>query len=62
MTRGRLDSAGHAGQTLQVMSEVESHRPGNGAKFTRVEMSEMFMRVWLKKGNRWQIIAGSVNE
>ena len=28
MTRGRLDSAGHAGQTLQVMSEVESHRPG----------------------------------
>jgi low temperature requirement protein LtrA len=27
MTGGRLDSAAQAGQTLQVMSEVESHRP-----------------------------------
>ena len=27
MTRGRLDSVAPAGQTLQVMSEVESHRP-----------------------------------
>ena len=67
---------------------VEAHQPGNGPKFTRVEMSDLqivdhgaaavvtckgtfesaqssvtlkFMRVWAKKNNRWQIVAGSVS-
>jgi ketosteroid isomerase-like protein len=66
---------------------VESHRPGQGPKFTRVEMNDMrildhgdaavvtcsgtyesaqgtftlrFMRVWVKKPNGWQIVAGTV--
>ena len=65
---------------------VEAHRPGNGPKFTKVEMRDLrivdhgvaavvtcsgtfsgprqtsrlrFMRVWLKKDGRWQIVAGS---
>jgi hypothetical protein len=77
------------GQPSFVKSQVaEAHRPDNGPKFTRVEMSEMkivdhgtaavvtcrgkyegsrgtatlkFMRVWLKTGDRWQIIAGSIS-
>jgi Domain of unknown function (DUF4440) len=68
---------------------VEAHRPGNGPKFTAVEMTDMsiveqgpaaavvtgkgtyeapggtftlkFMRVWLKKNDRWQVVAASVN-
>jgi ketosteroid isomerase-like protein len=67
---------------------VEAHQPGNGPKFTRVEMTDLqivdhgmaavvtcngtfksaqssvtlkFMRVWVKKNNRWQIVAGSVS-
>jgi ketosteroid isomerase-like protein len=67
---------------------IESHQPGNGPKFTRVEMRNMniidhgtaavvtcegtfegpqstitlkFMRVWLKRNNRWQIVAGFVS-
>jgi hypothetical protein len=65
---------------------VEAHRPGQGPKFTKVEMSDFqfvdqvpavvvtcvgiyegpqwsgtlkFMRVWLKKDEKWKIIAGS---
>jgi hypothetical protein len=65
---------------------VEAHRPGQGNKFTKVEMSDFiyrdhgsavvvtcqgtyegpqwsgtlkFMRVWVKRGFRWQIVAGS---
>jgi hypothetical protein len=67
---------------------VAAHLPGNGPKFTKVEMSEFefvdhgdavvvtckgvyesvqwsgalkFMRVWLKRDGRWQIIAGSIS-
>jgi ketosteroid isomerase-like protein len=67
---------------------VAAHQPGQGPKFTRVEMRDMkiidhgtaavvtcegtfegprstitlrFMRVWVKKHNRWQIIAGFVS-
>jgi len=67
---------------------VEAHRPGVGAKFTKVEMDDFqiidhgnaavvmckgtyegpqwsgtlkFMRVWLKKGDRWRIIAGTTS-
>jgi len=67
---------------------VEAHRPGQGPKFTSVEISNShimdhgaaavvtshwtyehaqgrftlkFMRVWMKKNNRWQIIAGSIS-
>ena len=67
---------------------VQAHRPGNGPKFSKVEMSNYdivdhglaavvtcdgtyegpygtqtlsFMRVWLKREGRWQIIAGSVS-
>jgi Domain of unknown function (DUF4440) len=68
---------------------VEAHRPGNGPKFTAVEMTDMsiveqgpvaavvtgkgtyeapggtftlkFMRLWLKKHDRWQVVAASVN-
>jgi hypothetical protein len=67
---------------------VAAHQPGQGPKFTRVEMTGMqivdhgtaavvtcrgtyegpqfsgtltFMRVWLKKGSRWQIVAGSIS-
>jgi hypothetical protein len=68
---------------------VEAHRPGNGPKFTAVEMTDMsiveqgpaaavvtgkgtyeapggtftlkFMRVWLKKSDRWQMVAASIN-
>jgi len=74
--------------SLAKSKVVEAHQPGNGPKFTRVEMSDMkildhgtaavvtcrgtyegpqfngtlkFMRVWLKKNNRWQIVAGSVS-
>ena len=66
---------------------VNAHRPGQGPKFTRVEMSDVrvidqnpaavvtcqgffagpkgaftlrFLRVWLKKAGRWQIVAASV--
>ena len=74
--------------SLAKSKVVDAHRPGNGPKFTRVEMSDMkildhgeaavvtcqgtyegpqfsstlkFMRVWLKKNNRWQIVAGFVS-
>lgn len=67
---------------------VAAHNPGNGPKFTHVEMSDVnildhgtaavvtckgtykgtmgeiklkFMRVWLKKNGRWQIVAGAVS-
>ena len=66
---------------------VAAHQPGDGPKFTRVEVSDLkivdygavavvtckgryegpqftgtlkFMRVWMRKNERWQIIAGSV--
>lgn len=71
------------------MTRSLSSATRSGAKFTRVEMSDMkiidhgtaavvtcrgiyegprasaslkFMRVWLKKNNRWKIVAGSISK
>jgi hypothetical protein len=71
---------------LDKKKVVEAHRPGQGNKFTKVEMTDCtyrdhgsavvvtclgtyegpqwsgtlrFVRVWVKKGFRWQIVAGS---
>ncbi|HZZ71998.1 MAG TPA: nuclear transport factor 2 family protein [Pirellulales bacterium] len=74
---------------LMKAKVVSAHQPGNGPKFTRVEMSNLqiidhgtaavvtcagrfetaaaafdlkFMRVWVKKGDRWVIVAGTVSK
>ena len=80
-----VDQEGRAARAKRKV--VEAHRPGKGAKFTAVEISDLeivehgnaavvtctgrfigaqfsgalkFMRVWLKKDGRWQIVAGSI--
>jgi ketosteroid isomerase-like protein len=74
--------------SLAKRQVVEAHRPGQGPKFTRVEISDLqildhgvaavvtctgvyegpqfsvtlrLMRVWLKKNDRWQIVAGAIS-
>src|SRR5919197_2291129 len=80
-----VDQEGRAARAKRKV--VEAHRPGKGAKFTAVEISDLeigehgnatvvtctgrfivepfsgavnFIRVWLKKDGRWQIVAGSI--
>src|SRR4051812_21984174 len=77
------------GQQNMKAKVVAAHQPGQGPKFTKVDMSDFkfidhgsavvvtcrgayagaqwsgslkFMRVWLKKDGRWQIVAGTTAE